>query len=179
MVGLLVDKFMYHLPLYRQHQRLAQAGVTLARSTLTNLVHRSCSLLRPIVDAQLDHVLRSHVLAMDETAIKAGRIPRAGAKPGKMKTGWFWPLYGDADEVVFTYSDSRGRRHIEAILQQQFSGILLSDGYSAYASFVEKREGITAAQCWVHTRRQYLKAETMYPQLVKPILDGIAALKDQ
>ncbi|MEW5755396.1 MAG: transposase, partial [Pseudomonadota bacterium] len=29
LVGLLVDKFQYHLPLYRQHQRLAEAGITL------------------------------------------------------------------------------------------------------------------------------------------------------
>ena len=30
-VGLLVDKFRYHLPLYRQHQRLLDAGFTLSR----------------------------------------------------------------------------------------------------------------------------------------------------
>ncbi|WP_419612646.1 IS66 family transposase, partial [Thiolapillus sp.] len=28
----------YHLPLYRQHQRLKDAGITLSRSTLTNYV---------------------------------------------------------------------------------------------------------------------------------------------
>ncbi len=31
LVGLLLDKFLYHLPLHRQHQRMAQAGITLAR----------------------------------------------------------------------------------------------------------------------------------------------------
>ncbi len=35
--GILVDKFQYHLPLYRQHQRLAAGGVTISRQTLTNL----------------------------------------------------------------------------------------------------------------------------------------------
>lgn len=93
-----------------------------------------------------------------------------------MKQGWFWPLYGDADEIVFTYSDSRGRAHIERTLRERFSGILISDGYSAYASYVEKVQDITAAQCWVHTRRQYLKAESLYPQLVEQILEGIGAL---
>ena len=37
LAGLLVDKFLYHLPLYRQHQRLADAGITLSRSTLSFL----------------------------------------------------------------------------------------------------------------------------------------------
>lgn len=70
LVGLMIDKFQYHLPLYRQHQRLQQAGFTLARSTLTNLVKRSIELLRPIVEAQLAHLLQSKVLAMDETPVK-------------------------------------------------------------------------------------------------------------
>jgi transposase len=47
-VGMLVDKFQYHLPLYRQHQRLAAAGITLSRSTLGTIVARSIDLLYPI-----------------------------------------------------------------------------------------------------------------------------------
>jgi transposase len=127
-VSLLVDKFLYHLPLHRQHQRIEQAGITLSRTTLTNLTKRAIDLLRPIVDAQLASVLLSRVLAMDETPVKAGK-----AGPGKLKQSWFWPLYGDQDEVVFNFSSSRGRQHIEATLRQQFSGTLISDGYAAYA----------------------------------------------
>jgi transposase len=29
--GLLIDKFAYHLPLYRQHQRLTDSGITVSR----------------------------------------------------------------------------------------------------------------------------------------------------
>jgi len=49
--GMLVDKFCHHLPLYRQHQRLVQAGITLARMTLTSLVARAAQLLAPIHQA--------------------------------------------------------------------------------------------------------------------------------
>ena len=52
LAGLLVDKFCYHLPLYRQHQRLKEAGITLSRSTLMNYVQRGIELLEPIYDAQ-------------------------------------------------------------------------------------------------------------------------------
>ena len=37
--GVLLDKFAYHLPLYRQHQRLTDAGFTLSRPWLTQLTH--------------------------------------------------------------------------------------------------------------------------------------------
>ncbi|MGP5159655.1 MULTISPECIES: IS66 family transposase [Gammaproteobacteria] len=176
LAGLLVDKFQFHLPLYRQHQRIQQAGITVSRSTLTNLVKRAINLLRPIVDAQTDNVLRSRVLAMDETPIKAGHQGRAGPQKGKMKSGWFWPLYGDADEVVFTYSNSRGRAHIEEVLSESFSGTLISDGYAAYARYAAAQENVTHAQCWVHSRRYFIEAQKDHPEIVTDALQQIATV---
>ncbi len=173
LVGMLVDKFQYHLPLYRQHQRLEAAGITLSRATLTNLVKRSIALLEPIVDAQMKSVLQSRVLAMDETPIKAGKSKK---KKGRMHQGYYWPLFGDQNEIVFTYADSRARRVIEQLLNDKFSGTLLSDGYKAYASYVASTEGVTHAQCWVHTRRQFFEARDSEPQLVDDILERIALL---
>lgn len=176
LAGLLVDKFQFHLPLYRQHQRIQQAGITVSRSTLTNLVKRAIDLLRPIVDVQTDNVLRSRVLAMDETPIKAGHQGRAGPQKGKMKSGWFWPLYGDADEVVFTYSNSRGRAHIEEVLSESFSGTLISDGYAAYARYAAAQENVTHAQCWVHSRRYFIEAQKDHPEIVTDALQQIATV---
>lgn len=158
LAGLLVDKFLYHLPLYRQHQRMAQMGITVARASLTNWVKRTIELLRPIVEAQCHHVLLSKVLAMDETPIKAGL-----KQPGKMKQGYMWPIYGEDDEVIFTYSDSRGRQHIENTLKHQFQGVLVTDGYAAYARYAEKTQGIIHAQCWVHSRRHLFEAREHDP----------------
>lgn len=64
-----------------------------------------------------------------------------------MHPGYYWPMYGDKDEVVFTYSDSRARRVIEELLNDQFTGTLLSDGYSAYAFYVAKTADLIHAQC--------------------------------
>lgn len=173
LVGLLVDKFQYHLPLYRQHQRLTSAGVTLSRATLTNLVRRAIALLEPIVDAQRDSILQSRVLAMDETPTKAGKSKK---RRGRMHQGYYWPIYGDRDEIVFTYANSRARRVIEQILNDAFTGTLVSDGYSAYASYVGKTDGIEHAQCWVHTRRQFFEAKDDEPLLVEEMLDRMGAL---
>ena len=157
LAGLLVDKFCYHLPLYRQHQRLKDAGVTLSRSTLTNYVQRAIVLLRPIYDAQWEHILQSRVLAMDETPIKAGR-----KKKGQMKATWYWPIYGENDEICFTWSDSRGSAHIEQQLEG-FAGVLLSDGYAAYDRYARNKPQITQAQCWAHTRRYFERASKSDP----------------
>lgn len=159
LAGMLVDKFAYHLPLYRQHQRLAQAGIRLSRATLTQLLARSAALLAPIHQAQLEHVLTSHVLAMDETPIKAGR-----KSPGKLQAAYFWPLYGDSDEISFTYAATRARRHIDATLADHFQGVLVTDGYSAYARYAQATPGVTHAQCWVHMRRGFERAREHDPQ---------------
>ncbi len=173
LAGMLVDKFAYHLPLYRQHQRLTQAGVQISRTTLTRLLGRSAALLTPIHQAQLEHVLASGVLAMDETPIKAGRQGK-----GKLKTAYFWPLYGDGDELSFTYAPTRGRAHIEDTLAEHFKGVLVTDGYSAYARYGAAKPGVTHAQCWAHTRRGFEKARASDPQ-VETGLGLIASLYKQ
>ena len=82
--GMIVDKFAFHLPLYRQHQRLVDAGIDVSRPWLTQVMQSSVSLLEPIHAAQLESIRASRVKSMDETPIKAGR-----AGPGKMKAAYF------------------------------------------------------------------------------------------
>lgn len=105
--GLMLDKILYHLPLYRQHQRLNDSGITVSRPWLTQLVQQGSSLIEPIYDAQFASVRAGRVKAMDETPIKAGRDG-----PGKMKAAYFWPIYGELDEVCFPYFPSRAAEHV-------------------------------------------------------------------
>lgn len=170
LAGIMVDKFVYHLPLYRQHQRLADAGITVSRGWLTQLVHRTASLLEPIYGAQLDSIRESAVVAMDETPIKAGRKSR-----GKMRTSFYWPLYGDRDEVAFPWFATRGSPNVPALLGE-YRGTLLSDGYSAYARYVAASDDVVHAQCWAHSRRHFIDAETAEPELAAEALARIRAL---
>jgi len=167
---MLIDKFVYHLPLYRQHQRMAAAGIHLARSTLTGWAHRVGDLLVPIYEAQLASVLSGRVVTMDETPIKAGRKVR-----GKMKTGYFWPIYGDRDEIVFPFSDSRSDALLREVLAG-YSGVLVSDGYKSYDSYATRVNAVVHAQCWSHTRRHFLKAEAIEPELTDTALGCIRRL---
>ncbi len=52
--GILVDKFAWHIPLYRQHQRMEAGGIRVSRPWLTQLSQQTIALLTPIHDAQLD-----------------------------------------------------------------------------------------------------------------------------
>lgn len=172
LVGLLLDKFAWHLPLYRQHQRLADAGVTVSRAWLTQLAARAAALLVPIYEAQLASIRASRVKAMDETPIKAGR-----AGPGKMKGCYFWPVYGELHEVCFPFFENRAHSNVETVLglKPVEGGVLLSDGYGAYEAYASKT-GLTHAQCWTHCRREFINAEAAEPELAARAIESIGAL---
>ena len=170
LAGMLIDKFVYHLPLHRQHQRMALNGITLSRATLTRLVQQAIELLRPVSEALLQSVLQSRVLAMDETPARVGRKEK-----GRMHKAWFWPVYGEQNEVVFTFSMTRATRHIEPLLKD-FEGVLLTDGYGVYDSYCKKHPAITQAQCWVHCRRYFTRAEEYEPRAVAQALEIIGQL---
>jgi len=170
LAGMLLNKFLYHLPLYRQHQRLENNGIKVARSTLTNLTRRSIDLLTPIYQVQLRQLLQSRVLAMDETPIKAGR-----KKKGKMNLAYFWPIYGEQDEICFTFSRSRGMQHILDQLGD-FDGTLVTDGYGAYEKFSKQNHTLTHAQCWVHCRRGSDEAKAAEPEAVAVALAYIGRI---
>jgi transposase len=173
LAGLLIDKFRYHLPLYRQHQRLAHAGITLGRVTLTQWVHRTAALLEPIYYALWSSILQSAGLTMDETPIKAGRRVK-----GKLHTGYFWPVYGDQDEVAFPFAASRAG----AVVREawgSFCGVLLTDGSIVYERFAQTVNRLVHAQCWSHSRRRFVDAERAEPRLVAEALDHIGGCYEQ
>ena len=174
LAGMLVDKFLYHLPLHRQHQRLFQGGITLSRGTLTHLSQRTIELLTPIYAAQLQHVCRSRVLAMDEVPMKAGR-----KGPSKMRMGYFWPVYGEDHEVCFHFSPSRAHATVKQVLGNDFTGVLISDGYAAYQRYAEQVKSCTPAACWAHTRRGFEQALSAHPDAANAALDLIRAMYAQ
>lgn len=171
--GLLVDKFAYHLPLYRQHQRLEDGGIHVSRPWLTQLSQQSISMLEPIYEAQFDSIRADRVKAMDETPIKAGRKER-----GKLKLAYFWPVYGGHDEVCFPFFPSRDAQNVYRILGVDHApgSVILTDGYAAYASYA-KKVGIAHALCWSHSRREFVDAQAIEPQGALEAIRRIGALR--
>jgi transposase len=172
LAGLLMDKFAWHLPLYRQHQRLEAAGIRVSRQWLTQLAQGSISLLAPIYEAQFASIRVSRVKAMDETPIKAGR-----AGHGKMHTGYFWQIYGEHDEICFPFHPSRSADFVRHALgiKPAANAVLLTDGYAAYEQYAEKT-GINHARCWTHSRRGFFDALTAEPTGAAEALEQIKAL---
>jgi transposase len=159
----LVSKYCDHLPLYRQSQIYARAGVELDRSTLAEWVGGCSRLLAPLVEA-----LRRQVMAADK--LHADDTPVTVLAPGlgKTKTGRLWTYVrddrpaGDSTPaaVWFAYSPDRKGEHPQSHLSN-FTGTLQADGYAGFDKIYEAGR-IQEAACWAHVRRKFYDLEAAH-----------------
>ena len=159
----LVRKYADHLPLYRQAQILARAGIAIDRATLSGWVGRAAGYLKPLVELQKAKLLEADRLFVDETTAKV-----LAPGNGKTKTGYMWAMvqddrpHGSTDPpaIVYAYMPGRGGMWAKQLLGD-YRGILQVDGYEAYGQFGRPdREGkaATLAYCWAHVRRGFFDA---------------------
>ena len=143
----IANKFAVHIPLYRQQDELARAGVFLSRSTLCDWIAQCAIVFRPLVDLMRSWVLQSHVINADETP-----VPVLDPTRDSTRKSYLWTYLGDCDHpfTVFDYRDSRNRDGPTEILEN-YRGYLQTDAYTCYDSVVLRSEGrIIPVGCWAH-----------------------------
>jgi transposase len=155
---IIVDKFVYHLPFYRQAQRYEQLGMKIPSSTLNGWLSPACQLLEPLYLALQFEVLQATYLQADETPIPVlDNQKKAAAAAGKTHRGYHWVYYSPEKKLVlFDYQPGRGREGPTKLLKD-YQGYLQTDGYQAYEAF-EQREDIVLAGCMAHARRKFEQA---------------------
>jgi transposase len=149
----IIDKYVDHLPLYRQEQRFSRVGITLAPSTLCNWKSSVCNLITPLYDALVKEVLQTSYLHVDETPIKV----LDQNKTGTTHRGYFWVYHNSHQKIVlFDYRKGRDGAGPSEILKN-FTGHLQADGYQVYEDF-DDSSGITLLHCMAHARRKFSEA---------------------
>ena len=175
----LTAKFCDHLPLYRQSDIYARAGVVLERSTLADWVGQVFALLRPLTDALERHVMAGDRLYADDTT-----VPVLAPGTGKTRTGRLWaylrderPYGGTGPPAVrYRYSPNRRAEHPHSHLAS-FRGVLQADGYSGFDGLYANGR-IREAACWAHVRRNFydIHVAALQSPLAGEALQRIAAL---
>jgi transposase len=112
--SVLVAKYAWHLPLYRQAQMLAAQGLDIKRSVLAFWVGYAAAELKPVYLRLRELILASGKIAVDET-----KAPVLDPGRGRVKEGYFWAIarddrgWGGTDPpaIAFTYAPGRGAVH--------------------------------------------------------------------
>ena len=150
---IMVDKFVDHLPIYRQIERFKREQVKISSSTINGWQEAVCNLLSPLYDVLKHRVLSQGYLQADETPIQV----LDKNKKGKTHRGYYWVYYSPLEKVVlFDYRHGRSREGPKEMLKD-FKGYLQTDGYKVYDTFGDKKS-ITLLNCMAHARRYFEKA---------------------
>lgn len=169
---LLVDKFLYHLPIYRQQQRFEHAGITLPYATLLAWIALGCHLLEVLYEALKQELLASNYIHADETGIKVIDQNKAGKK---IHNGFFWVYHNSHLKLVFfDYQKSREKEGPQGMLKD-YKGYLQTDGYEAYDNF-DKNEHIIQLNCMAHARRYFIDALPTDQQRAAYVLEQMQQL---
>ena len=149
----LVEKFVYHMPLYRQLQRFKHNGVHIHANTMDSWVSLTSALIRPLYVAHKAYILGEGYLQVDESPIKV--LDRD--KPGATHKGYMWVYHSPPlGAVFFEYDKGRGANAPKENLKN-FKGYLQTDGYVVYDAYGQRAD-IVHLSCLAHARRMFEKA---------------------
>ena len=111
---IIVQKYVDHLPLYRQIEQFKRFGMPVPSSTMSDWVGMSLKELTPVYEVLKKKVLSSNYLQADETPIKV----LDEKKKGESHRGYYW-VYRDPQSrlVLFDYRESRSREGPTEILK--------------------------------------------------------------
>ncbi len=200
---LIVAKFCDHIPLYRQAEIDARAGVVIDRSQRAQWLGHTAWLLAPRVELVAVHVMAGRIIHADDTPVDVlspGVVSKTRLRhDGKTKTGRLWVYLRDErahagtalPAVLYRYTPDRKGEHCRAELAN-FTGWLHADGYAGFGRLYEipgarsanahLRAGpprVAEVGCWAHVRRGFFDEWSEHKSSIAPeALDRIGALFD-
>lgn len=150
---IVIDKFVDHLPIYRQIERFKREGIKIPSSTINGWQESIASLLWPLYKALKNRVLGQGYIQADETPIQV----LDKNKKGKTHKGYHWVYHSPPEKMVFfDYQHGRSQKQPVKLLKN-FKGYLQTDGYVVY-DLISKSKDITHLNCMAHARRKFEKA---------------------
>ena len=196
---IMVAKYAYHVPVYRQQDMFASYGWTPSRSTLLNVLEAAACLIRPLVAHLREAVRAGPIIGTDDTTVtlvvkdtpppldpddpKAARarevIAAAQAEQRGSITARMWVYRSITTPInVFDFTVSRHRDGPDLFLDG-FAGSLMADCYSGYEAVRTKSDGkIIRAACVAHARRKVFDSRANHPVHAAMLLEMFQALYD-
>lgn len=155
LASVVVEKYGYGLPLYRQEYRFDQMGVDLTRQTMARWVVQSAEACMPVWNVLCERLLDSFYVSCDETHTQ---VLKENGRTAESKS-WMWVRCtpsGKNKIILFDYDPHRSAAVAKRLLED-FKGFLQVDGFASYND-LEKKPELVRLGCNMHGRRYYEKA---------------------
>jgi transposase len=161
MVDLVLGKYLYHLPLYRQAKAMEwESGVKTSPATLCQTLARIANEVEPVVRAMADGLWRALCVQFDLTPVRCLSREHAGGS----FLGQMWVAAVPGGDVLYNWDPSKASTVADGIIPPWFKGILQSDGGPEVLCFLKGGKDrqkpppdIPRAACWAHVRRKFFE----------------------
>lgn len=156
----IVQKYQFALPLYRQEALFKQLDIVLSRKTLATWMIRCADLFKPFVERLKDMLLTQSVIHADETPLKVINNDKQKSYMWVYCTGTDSPESSTPHKniVLYDYHPSRAASCPKGFLGN-YSGYLQVDGYAGYNDLDAELVG-----CMAHARRKFVEAQRAQPK---------------
>ena len=153
LADILINKYTYHLPFYRQIQKYKELGVVLSDATINSWFAAVCSKLRPLYDKLREQIMKKDYIQVDEST-----LPVIDNEKHRAVKGYMWAVRDAVGGDVYFHYDKGSRSGETAVkLIGKYRGAVQTDGYEVYESF-ENAPGKRMIGCWAHVRRKFVEA---------------------
>ena len=155
LAGIFINKYVYHLPFYRQIQKYKEMGAVLSDATIGDWFAAVCSKLKPLYDALREEIMGSVYIQVDESTIPVIK----DEKPRKAAKEYMWVVRDAIGGAVYFHYDN-GSRSGETCrkLIGPYTGAVQTDGYEVYDAY-DNMPGKRMLGCWAHVRRKFFEAQ--------------------
>ena len=152
-----VNKYAYHLPLYRLEEKMKYEGIPVSRQTLSNLIIRGAEVLKPLYDELKKQTLSRGVIFTDDTPVKL-QVKGKGKKGLTTGRIWVYVAGGVGPPMkVFEFTKDRQKIRPKEFLGD-YKGYIHADAYSGYDTLFTS-DDVHECACWMHVRRKFIEAE--------------------
>lgn len=153
LADIIIDKYVNHLPFYRQVQMFKQQGISIAPATINGWFSDVADLLMPSYLRLKELVMASDYIQSDETT-----LPVINNEKHQAVKGYIWMLRAVIPKLVLFHYDQGSRAQKVALaLFKDYQGVIQSDGYAVYDMY-ENKKGVLPIGCWAHARRYFEEA---------------------
>jgi len=153
LADLMVDKYVDHIPFYRQHKQFERLGIKIPEPTILGWFQQVSDLLMPLHFRLWELMKKTNYLQCDETTLPVVRNDKH-----KTVKGYIWLVRDPMSGRQYFYWD-KGSRSGEVVLKlfNGYQGALQTDGYERY-ELLDGKKGIILLSCWAHARRKFSDA---------------------
>ena len=171
LADLMVDKYVDHIPFYRQHKQFERLGMKIPESTILGWFQGVSDLLMPLHFRLWELMKKTDYLQCDETTLPIVRNDKH-----KTVKGYIWLVRDPMSGRQYFYWD-KGSRSGEVVLKlfSGYQGALQTDGYERY-ELLDGRKGVMLLACWAHARRKFSDSIKNDKERAESALDQIQLL---